>query len=152
MYLKTTGRRARGHGERRMEPFGRVFGGQSTWGHHTNVLWKFGEVLFFMIFDFFELVFSSDQFWSSISAHVSASQQISKNIFQQARSAVGSEVRGLGRPLRRLFPSNQPMEQLRTEYNCPENCVRCSSELKQSYIKNQGFCLRTRTRQNVVAL
>ena len=55
---KTTGRRARGHGERRREPLGRVFGRQSTRGHHTNVLWKFGEKFYFlMIFDFFELGF-----------------------------------------------------------------------------------------------
>ena len=44
---KTTGRRARGHGERRREPLGRVFGRQGTRGHHTNVLWQFGEVSFF---------------------------------------------------------------------------------------------------------
>ena len=27
------------------EPLGRVFGRQSTRGHHTNVQWQFGEVL-----------------------------------------------------------------------------------------------------------
>ena len=57
---KTTGRRARGHGERRREPLGRVFGRQSTRGHHTNVLWQFGEVLFFNDFRFFRSNFSSD--------------------------------------------------------------------------------------------
>mgnify|MGYP003709915863 CR=1 FL=1 len=66
--------------------------------------------------------------WSSISG----SKRISKNIFQQARSAPGSEVRGLGRALRRLYLSNPPMRQLRTEQNCPENSVTASSRSKRS--------------------
>ena len=122
---KTTGRRARGHGERRREPLGRVFGRQSTRGHHTNVLWQFGEVLFFNDFRFFRArIFR--RIWSSISA----SQQISKNIFQQARSALGSEHRRLVRTPRRLIPSNQPMVQLRTQWRCQENCVHASSRSK----------------------
>ena len=33
--------------------WGVFWGRQSTRGHHTNVLWQFGGVLFLMIFDFF---------------------------------------------------------------------------------------------------
>ena len=60
------------------------FGRQSMRGHHTNVLWQFGEVLFFHDFRFFRVPIFR-RIWSSISA----SHQISKNIFQQARSAPG---------------------------------------------------------------
>ena len=125
---KTTGRRARGHGERRRGPLGRVFGRQSMRGHHTNVLWKFGEVLFFNDFRFFRArIFQ--WIWSSISA----SQQISKNIFQQARSAPGSEVRGLGRALRRLNLPNPPMGQLRGEWRRLEKSAQASSRPKRSW-------------------
>ena len=123
---KTTGRRARGHGERRREPLGRVFGRRRTRGHHTNVLWQFGDVLFFNDFRFFRArIFR--RIWSSISA----SQQISKNIFHQARWAVGSEHRRLVRTPRRLIPPNQPMGQVRTQWRCQENSETASSSSKR---------------------
>ena len=56
---------------------------------------------------------------------------ISKNSVQQAWSALGSDVRGLGRALRRLYLSNPPMRQLRTEQNWRENCERTSSRSKR---------------------
>ena len=121
-------------------------------GHHTNVLWKFGEVLFFNDFRFFRArIFR--WIWSSISA----SQQISKNIFQQARSAPGSEVRGLGRALRRLNLPNPPMGQLRGEWRRLEKSAQASSRPKRSWnfeVFAFGFLedFWVRTRQNVVAL
>ncbi len=82
---------------------------------------------FFMISDFFRArIFR--RIWSSISA----SQQISKNILQQARSAPGSEVRGLTHALRRLNLSNQPMGQFRGEWRRPGKCVTASSRPNQS--------------------
>ena len=65
--------------------------------------------------------------WPSISA----SQQISKNIFQQARSALGSDHRQLVRTPRRLIPSNQPMGQLRTQWRWQENSRTASSSSKR---------------------
>ena len=140
------------HGERRREPLGRVFGRQSTRGHHTNVLWQFGEVLFFNDFRFFRArIFR--RIWSSISA----SQQISKNNFQHARSALGSEHRRLVRTPRRLIPSNQPMGQLRTQWRCQENSATASSRSKRPWNFEVFVCtlfgdFRARTRQNVVAV
>ena len=51
----------------------------------------------------------------------------------QARSAPGSEVRGLGRALRRLIPSKQPLGQLRTQWRCQEKCVTASSSPKRHW-------------------
>ena len=51
----------------------------------------------------------------------------------QAGSTLGKEVRGLGRALRRLIPSKQPMGQLRTQWWCQDNCVIASSSSKRPW-------------------
>ncbi len=49
----------------------------------------------------------------------------------QPGSAVGSEVRGLGRALRWLIPSNQPTGQLHTQWRCQEKSETASSRSKR---------------------
>ena len=51
----------------------------------------------------------------------------------QAGSTLGKEVRGLGRALRRLIPSKQPMGQLRTQWRCQENSETASSRSKRPW-------------------
>ena len=105
------------------ESLRRISGGQSTWGHHRNILRWFYENLNFHDFQLFRArIFHLSQ----------SSKYISKNIFQQARSAPGSEVRGLAHALRRLYLSIPPMGQLRGEWRRPENCVTASSRPNQS--------------------
>ena len=98
---------------------------------------------------------------SGLENRKSALARIRAKILQQARSALGSEVRGLGRALRRLIPSNQPLGQLRSEWRRLENFATASSRPKQSS-KIKVFVFRiferfwsdfeARTRQNVVTL
>ena len=65
--------------------------------------------------------------------HITDLAGIRREIFQQARSAVGSEVRGLRRALRRLIPSKQPMGQLRTQWRCQENSATASSRSERPW-------------------
>ena len=177
------------------ESLRRISGGQSTWGHHRNILWWFYEITKFHDFQLFrarifhrsqsskckgavgacfwppehagtpyerswqsgEVLFFRARIFRRIWSSISASQQISKSIFQQARSALGSELRRLVCTPRRLIPSNQPMGQLRTQWRCQENCVHASSRSKRPWIFEVFVCrifgdFRARTRQNVVAV
>ena len=57
-----------------------------------------------------------------------------QKIFQQARSAPGSEHRRLVRTPRRFIPSKQSMGQLRTQWRCQENSETASFRFKRPCI------------------